>query len=206
MQSSHVDKPVPVADPQALDNASYGSYPKEMNLTAQHIGLVQIVVGKYKYKNIEIVDSMNKNKACLTRMQIEHALIHPRDNGPTRASKTYNTWKQENTLNWWGTFEDKVPFIFGPEHVNALSRNQYSHTLPGYLSNYLEYTKMKRIIPSPTQILREPINDEKTLSTWRLRDVYQGMKTNIPTTFVLRSKCSMLRQVPPPKHKKSQNI
>jgi hypothetical protein len=114
-----------------------------------------------KYKKTELVDSMNKNKACLSQMQIEHALLHLRVNGPTRANKMYNALKPENTLNWWGTFGDRVPFIFGPEHVNALSKNQYSSTLPGYLSNYLEFTKLERIIPSPMQVLREPMNGEK---------------------------------------------
>jgi hypothetical protein len=39
-------------------------YPKEKNSTAQQIGLVQMVVGKYK--KIELVESTNKNKACLS--------------------------------------------------------------------------------------------------------------------------------------------
>jgi hypothetical protein len=45
--------------------------------------------------------------------------------------------------------------------VNALSKNQYSSHLPGYLSNYLEFTKLERIIPSPTQVLCEPMNGVK---------------------------------------------
>jgi hypothetical protein len=45
--------------------------------------------------------------------------------------------------------------------VNALSKNQYSSRLPGYLSNYLEFTKLTRIIPSPTQVLNEPMSGEK---------------------------------------------
>jgi hypothetical protein len=39
--------------------------PKEKNSTAQDIGLIQLVVGKYK--KIELVDSTNKNKACLSQ-------------------------------------------------------------------------------------------------------------------------------------------
>jgi hypothetical protein len=85
-------------------------HPKEKNTTTQQIGLVQLVAGKYK--KIELVENTNKNKACGVPMKIEHALLHPCVNGPTRASKTYNAWKPENTLNWWGTFGDRVPFIF----------------------------------------------------------------------------------------------
>jgi hypothetical protein len=48
-----------------------------------------------------------------------------------------------------------------PERVNALSKNLYSSVLPGYLSNDSEYMKLERIIPSPTQILRESMNGEK---------------------------------------------
>jgi hypothetical protein len=79
--------PYPLPVPKHVKKLAKGQYcPKEKNLNAQDIGLVQLVVGKYK--NIELVESMNKNKACLSRMQIEHALLHPRVNGPTRASKT----------------------------------------------------------------------------------------------------------------------
>jgi hypothetical protein len=134
-------------------------YIKEKNSAAQQIGLVQMVVGKYK--KIEQVESMNKNKACHSRMKIEHALLHPRVNGPTRASKTHNALTPENTLNWWGTFGDRVPPIFGSEQVNALSKNQYSSRLPVYLSNCSEFTKLERTIPIPMQVLREPMNSEK---------------------------------------------
>jgi hypothetical protein len=152
--------PYPWPIPKHVTKLGMGRYyPKEMNLAAQQIGLVQMVVGKYK--KIELVESTNKNKACLLRMQIEHALLHPHVNGPTRPSKMYNTLKLENTLNGWGTFGERVPFIFGPEQVNALSKNQYSSRLPGYLSNYSEFTKLERIIPSSTQVLREPMNGEK---------------------------------------------
>jgi hypothetical protein len=131
-------------------------YPKEKYSAAQQNGLVQMVVGKNK--KIELVESMNKNKACLSRMQIERTLLHRRVNGPTRASKAYNALKPENTVNWWGTFGDRVLFSFGPEQVNALSKNQYISRLPGYLSNYLEFTKLERI---RTQVLLEPMNGEK---------------------------------------------
>jgi hypothetical protein len=94
-----VDEPVP----KHVKKLAKGQYcPKEKNSTEQDIGLVQLVVGKYK--KIELVECMNKNKACFSRMQIEHALLHPSVNGPARASKTYNALKPENTLNWCGTF------------------------------------------------------------------------------------------------------
>jgi hypothetical protein len=78
-----------------------------------------------------------------------------------RRAALINAWKPENTLNWWGTFGDWVPFIFGPERVNALSKNHYSSTLPGYLSNYTEHMKLEPVTPNPTQILREAMNGEK---------------------------------------------
>jgi hypothetical protein len=42
-----------------------------------------------------------------------------------------------------------------------LDRNQYSTMLPGYLSLGASYTKIERIVPSPTKILREPMPNEK---------------------------------------------
>jgi hypothetical protein len=76
-------------------------------------------------------------------------------------AKMNNALNPENTLNLWGTFGERLPFIVGPEHVNTLRKNQYSSRLPGYLSNYSEFMKLERIIPSPTQVLREPRNVEK---------------------------------------------
>jgi hypothetical protein len=67
--------PSPWPVPKHVKKLAKGQYcPKEKNLTAQDIELVQLVVGMYK--NIELVESTNKNKACLSRMQIEHALLH----------------------------------------------------------------------------------------------------------------------------------
>jgi hypothetical protein len=105
-----MDEPVPWPIPKHVTKLAMGRYyTREKNSAAQQSGLVQLVVGKYT--KIELVESMNKNKACLSRMQIEHALLHRHVNGPTRASKTYNALKPENTLNWWGTFGERVPFI-----------------------------------------------------------------------------------------------
>jgi hypothetical protein len=199
--------PYPWPVPKHVKKFAWAQYcPKEKNSTAHDIGLVQLVVGKYK--KIELVESTNKNKACLLQMQIEHALLHPHVNGPTRANKTYDPLKPENTLNLWGTFGDRVPFIFGPEQVNTLSKNQYSSRLPGYLSNYLEFTKLERIIPSPTQVFREPMNGENYCiyvafegRVRRNEDEHSNYVCpmeqvfHVPTMFVLRSKCSMLRQV-----------
>jgi hypothetical protein len=42
-----------------------------------------------------------------------------------------------------------------------LDRNQYSTKLPGYLSLGTSYTKIERIVPSPTKILREPMPNDK---------------------------------------------
>jgi hypothetical protein len=44
--------------------------------------------------------------------------------------------------------------------VNAMSKNHYSSVLPGYLSIRLDYTNLSHIIPSPTQVLREPTKNE----------------------------------------------
>jgi hypothetical protein len=96
-----MDKPLLVS--RQLDKYVTGQYePKEKNSSTQDIGLVQFVVGTYKKAEVNV--HTNRFVAYLTPMRIEHLLLHPRVNGPTRASKTYNAWKPENTLNWWGTF------------------------------------------------------------------------------------------------------
>jgi hypothetical protein len=84
-----------------------------------------------KYKKVKVVTNMNHFMARLTPMRIEHALLHPHVNGPTRASTTYNAWKPENTLNWWGTFGAQN--MFGTERVNAVRKNHYTRVLPGDL-------------------------------------------------------------------------
>jgi hypothetical protein len=136
-----------------------GQYePKDKNSRTQDIGLVQFVVGMYK--KVEVNARINRFVAHLTPMRIEHSLLHPRVNGPTRASKTHNAWKPENKLNWWGTFGAENTFVFGTERVNALCKNHYTSVLPGYLSIKSEYTKLSCIIPSPTQVLCEPTKNE----------------------------------------------
>jgi hypothetical protein len=66
-----------------------GQYePKVKNSRTQGIRLVQLVVGTYK--TIEIIANTNWFVARLTPMRIEHALLHPVVNGPTRARKMYN--------------------------------------------------------------------------------------------------------------------
>jgi hypothetical protein len=86
-----------------VDKYVTGQYkPKEKNSRTQDIGLVQLMVGKYQ--KIKVITNTNLFVASLTPKRTEHVLLHPRVNGPTRASKTYNTWKPENTLNWWGNF------------------------------------------------------------------------------------------------------
>jgi hypothetical protein len=142
-----------------VDKYVTGQYePKVKNSRTQYIGLVQLMVGKYQ--KIEVISNTNRFVASLTPMRIEHALLHPRVNGPTRASKTYNAWKPQNTLNWCGTFGAENKFVLGTEHVNAVSKNHYTSVLPGYLSIKSEYTKLSCMIPSPTQILREPTKNK----------------------------------------------
>jgi hypothetical protein len=80
-----------------------GQYePQEKNSRTQDIGLVQFVVGTYK--KVEVNAHTNRFVAHLTPMRIKHSFLHSCVHDPTRASKTYNAWKPENTLNWWGTF------------------------------------------------------------------------------------------------------
>jgi hypothetical protein len=94
-----------------VDKYVTGQYePKAKNARTQDIGLVQLMVGKHQ--KIEVVTNMNWFVASLTPMRIEHALLHPRVNSPTSASKMYNAWKPENTLNWWGTFGADNLFVF----------------------------------------------------------------------------------------------
>jgi hypothetical protein len=63
--------PYPWPTPKHVEKLATGQcHPKEKNTTTQQIGLVQLVVGKYK--KIELVENMNKNKACGAPMKIEH--------------------------------------------------------------------------------------------------------------------------------------
>jgi hypothetical protein len=141
-----------------VDKYVIGLYePKVKNSRTQDIGLVHLIV--VKYQKIKVVTNTNLFVASLTSMRIEHALLHPRVNGPTRASKTYNAWKPENTFNWWSNFGAENPFVFRTERVNAVSKNHYT-LLPGYLSIGLEYTKLSRMIPSPMQVVSEPTKNE----------------------------------------------
>jgi hypothetical protein len=82
-------------------------------------------------------------------MKIENVLLHPLVKGPTCASKAYNKWKPENALNWWGIHGEENPLTYGMENFNAVSKNQYSSRLPGYL------------IPCTTKNLRDPTDGEK---------------------------------------------
>jgi hypothetical protein len=107
-----------------------GQYePKVKNMFTHDIGLVQLMVNKYK--KIEVVTNTNRFMACLKPMRIEHALLHPHVNGSTITSITYNAWKPKNTLNWWSKFGARNPFLFGAEHVNAMSKIHYTSVLPG---------------------------------------------------------------------------
>jgi hypothetical protein len=143
-----------------VDKYIMGQYDtKVKNSATQDIGLVQLMVGKYK--KVEVVTNTNWFVARLTPMRIEHALLHLRVNGPTRACITYKVLKPENTLNWWGTFGAQNPLVFGIERVNAVSKNHYTSVLPWYLSIGLEYTKLSHMILSPTQILHELTKNKK---------------------------------------------
>jgi hypothetical protein len=109
-----------------VDKYVTGQYqPKVKNTRTQDIELVQLMVGKYQ--KIEVITNPNRFVASLTPMRIEHALWHPRVNSPTRASKTYNAWKLENTQNWWDTFGEENLFMFGTERLNAGEQEPLHH-------------------------------------------------------------------------------
>jgi hypothetical protein len=88
-------------------------------------------------------------------------LLHPTINGPTRACSAYNKLRQLDAKNWWAVFGEQDLVRLGGGGFNALDRNQYSTMLPDYLSLGTSYTKIERIVPSPTKILREPMPNEK---------------------------------------------
>jgi hypothetical protein len=141
-----------------INQYEIGHYePKTENTTAQNIGQILLLVGKYK--KIEVVVSTNRFVAHKAPMKIENVLLHPRVKGPTRASKAYNTLKPENALNWWGIHGEESPFMYGMENVNAASKNKYSSRLPGYLSIRSD-TKLACMIPCPSKNLRDPTNGE----------------------------------------------
>jgi hypothetical protein len=138
-----------------IDQYQVGHYkPKTENNSAQSIGQIRLLVDKYK--KIEVVANMNRFVAQKAPMKIENVVLHPWVKGPTHASKAYSTWKPENALNWWGN-----PLTYGMENVNAVSKNEYSSCLPGYLSIRLDYTKLTQMIPCPTNNLHDPTDGEK---------------------------------------------
>jgi hypothetical protein len=116
-----------------IDQYKVGHYePKTENTSTQNIGQIRLLVGKYK--KIEVVVNTNRFVAQKAPTKIANVLLHPRVNGPTHASKAYNTWKPENALNWWGIHGEENPLTYDMENVNAVSKNKYSSRLPGYLS------------------------------------------------------------------------
>jgi hypothetical protein len=132
--------------------------PKSENSTAQNMGQIRLLVGKYK--KIEVVVNTNRFVAHKAPMKIENVLLHPRVKGPTRASKAYNTLKPTNALNWWGIHGEENPLTYGMENVNAVCKNKYSSRLPGYLSIRSDYTKLASMIPCPSKNLRDPMSGE----------------------------------------------
>jgi hypothetical protein len=89
-------------------------------------------------------------------------LLHPTVNGPTRACSAYNKLCQLDAKNWWEFFGEQDLVCFRGGGFNALDCNQYNMILPGYLSRGTSYMKIKCIVvPSPTNILREPMPNEK---------------------------------------------
>jgi hypothetical protein len=117
-----------------MDQYELGHYePKTENTSAQNIGQICLLEGKYK--KIEVV--VNRNRF----VKIENVLLHPRVKGPTHASKAISTWKPENALNWWGIHGEENLLANGMKNGNAVAKNKYSSRLPGYLSIRLDYTK-----------------------------------------------------------------
>jgi hypothetical protein len=92
---------------------------------------------------------------------IEHALLHATVNGPTRACNAYNKLCQLDAKNWCRVFGEQDLVRLGGGGFNALDCNQYSTILPGSLSLGTSYMKIERIVPIPTEILREPMSNEK---------------------------------------------
>jgi hypothetical protein len=66
-----------------------------------------------------------------------------------------------SALNWWGIHGEENPLTHGTENVNAVSKNEYSSRLQGYLSIGSDYTKLTQMIPCPTKNLRDPTDGEK---------------------------------------------
>jgi hypothetical protein len=74
---------------------------------------------------------------------IEHALLHPMVNGPTRTCSVYNKLRQLGANNWWAVLGEQDLVHLERGGFNALDRNQYSTMLPGYLSLGTSYMKTK---------------------------------------------------------------
>jgi hypothetical protein len=116
-----------------------------------------------RYKKYETAYVMKKRdlNVIVGPVLIEHSLLHPMVNGPTQTRSAYNKLRQLHAKNWWAVFGEQDLVRLGGGSFNALDRNQYSTMLPGYLSLGTSYTKIERIVPSPTKILREPMPHEK---------------------------------------------
>jgi hypothetical protein len=107
------------------------------------------------------LDEETRGKCYCWASTHKHVLLHPTINGPTRACSAYNKLRQLDAKNWWAVFGEQDLVRLGGGGFNALDRNQYSTMLPDYLSLGTSYTKIERIVPSPTKILREPMPNEK---------------------------------------------
>jgi hypothetical protein len=55
---------------------------------------------------------------------IEHVLLHPTVNGPTRACSAYNKLRQLDAKNWWAVFGEQDLVHLGGGGFNALDHNQ----------------------------------------------------------------------------------
>jgi hypothetical protein len=92
-------------------------------------------------------------------VKIEYTLLHPAVNGATLATLCENRAK-DNPQNWWAVWgvEVKPP---GTTKFNALSRNDYSTLVPGYLSLRSIYSTIHRMVPNPNKVLHGPVENEK---------------------------------------------
>jgi hypothetical protein len=127
----------------------------------QKRAISELFVPRYKKYEMAYVTKKREVNAIFGPVLIKHALLHPTVNGPTCACSAYNKLCQLDAKNCWAVFRAQDLVHLGGGGVNALDRSQYSTMLPGYLSLGTSYTKIKRIVPSPTKILREPMPNEK---------------------------------------------
>jgi hypothetical protein len=78
----------------------------------------------YKKYKMAFVTKKREGNVIVGPVLIEHVLLHPTVNGPTRACSAYNKLRQLDAKNWWAVFGEQDLVHLGGGGFNALDHNQ----------------------------------------------------------------------------------